>query len=405
MTFVGDGARGPFEGQIRGGDLLALWGGGSILAADDAVHLYHRSTTTKHQQKVDPDRKRGLHAAYPPPVFQVWARMVPMGYTLAVQAAMSAVAALLALGAILLARVAVGLGSFGALPPWVVAGLVGASPAGLTLLGQGQLSGIWLALLGGGLALLAARREFAGAVVLGLLCMKPTIGAAALAGLVAWVGPRGLLGFGIGGAGVLVISLLADGTQPWLAWLHWMDTSDIARVNWMYPPRQLTLRSALGMFAERRSDEAITLGRVGMALGSAGTLAMLVVSRRAVVVGSMGVAFFGFAATLSTALLALPHLLDYDAVVHGPALLATAWWVGSGRALRPRLGMALGVGAWLAPLQTHIATPTNFAVGVLALVAWVTWMGVELAAGLSGSDRSGTESLRSAESARSPPRI
>ncbi len=377
MVLAGEDPQGPHDGLVRGGDLLAFWDGGAILAAGTPDLLYDRSEARRHERRVFTERRRAYRLAYPPPVYQVSARLVPLGYFRAVRLAML----LLALGAVLgcaaLARAAPG--DFGPTDRWILAGLLWASPAGIALIATGQVTGAWMASIGLGVALCLKRRDLAGGLLLGVCCAKPSLAPPVLAMLLLAGRWRAVAGFAIGGAGLLGLSLLADGAAPWAAWLSMLEgTDDFARRMWNYPHRQLTLRTLLALPA-RGHEVAATLGLAGVALGGALTLGVALASRGGDRDPARGLLRLG--ALLSAGLLATPHLFDYDTVLHGPALLGSAVWLAEGRSRWPRLGLALTAGAWLAPAFSPVAKATGISVGTLLIVAWVIWMARELRRG------------------------
>ena len=373
-----DPMMGPRPGLVRGGDLLAFWDGGAILAGPQPERLYEPGAAKEVQRALFPGVRHIYRMAYPPPIYQATAQLVPLGYVRAMRLMMLITALSMALGASTLARsVPEELG----VPHWMVAALLGASPAGLLLLGTGQLSGVWLACLGAGCAALLQRRDWVGGFFLGFLLLKPSLALPAFASLVLLLRGQAVLGFVFGAASITLTSLLLDGPQSWMSWLAIQsDPGDVALRMWNFPYRQITLRSAFGLLADRRTPQATALGWLGVSLGTAG---VLVVARLAVVSlqgheGDRPRHALGLGAVLSMALLTTPHLFDYDIVMHAPGWLGSFWWIASGRAARPRLGVGALLGAWVAPLLAPVVASTHIAMGTALVSAWVIWMATEL---------------------------
>ncbi|GEM_PF-1271525 len=360
--------------RARGGDLMAFWAGGAAVASESPERLYDRRFTLAFEREVDPGEKRGYRLAYPPPVYQVAARLVSLGYPPALAATMVAMLLLTFLGAYGLARAGPPIEGLGSAR---TVALIAGSPAAMALAGTAQVSGAWIALLGLGLWLLAGGRRLLAGVALGFLCAKPSIAAPVFGVLLLTGRFRATAGFVLGGAALLAVSVAADGLVLWRAWfdMH-AGTDGFARRMWMFPHRQITLRSGLALGAARRSPEAVLLGHVGVALGACLFFVVAAAARRAAR-DPLAVAL-GFGATLSAALLATPHLFDYDVVLHAPGWIASAAWIARGRARRPRSGKVLLFGAWVAPALTWVAAATHLHVGVWCTAAWVIWMLLEL---------------------------
>jgi hypothetical protein len=81
---------------------------------------------------------------------------------------------------------------------------------------------------------------------------------------------------------------------------------------------------------------------------------------------------------LSWCLLAAPHLLEYDLGLHLPALLASAVWLASGRALHPRVGAVLLAAAWAAGALVLLSKGSRVNLTALALGLWAAWLAVEV---------------------------
>jgi hypothetical protein len=130
-----------------------------------------------------------------------------------------------------------------------------------------------------------------------------------------------------------------------------------------------------------------------MGLGVLGFAGMARLAARVREAGDGLARTLAFAATLSAALLAAPHLLDYDLGLHLPALAASGAWLLTRRARWPKVGWTLLALAWMAPWYVPLNKVVLLNLSVTAVTAWITWMYLEL-----------RESLRAASPAapRSP---
>lgn len=373
--FAGTDPGGPVPNQCRGGDLVAFWGAAQLLDDGGGEDIYRFHETASYHREICPLRKMGMRVSYPPPVYTGFRAMLPLGYPLGARLLMVALFAVLVGSAVVLPSLGRGANREERL---VLAAAVVGSPAAFILTVTVQLGAVWLAIAAGGFILLRRRHDLAGGVVLGLLCAKPTLAAAAFAALALTGRRRAALGWFLGGALLLMASLAAEGLVPWEAYVEFIKSPNATRDTWLGPWRHLTLRSGLAVHLKPRSDTAMAMGNLGMVLGVGLGVWVGVAARRARRHRDELDDLFGLAAVFSAFLLAMPHLLDYDGVVFAPAWLASAWWLRSGRAAWPRAGWILLALGWLAPAFTGIAWIYRVPVVVAPLLAWVVWMGAEI---------------------------
>jgi hypothetical protein len=372
MAFLGDDPAGPRAGIVRGGDLLAFWGGAAVLHEGLPAELYVRRTAAVHQRAVWKGIGSGYRLVYPPPVYQLLQPAVPLGYPWAMRLTILLLGLATAGGLWLLSGLVIAPG-----PRWLRFALLFGSPAALILTFTGQMGGLWLLSVGLGFAGLWCGRDGWGGAALALCCAKPTVGAAALICIVCAGRWRAVAGFVAGAFGLLLLSLAAGGFEAWRAWVEMMiATPEVGQTMWLFPPRQLTLRTLVALPAWKGAA-APALGGLGVLLGGFLVAHIVRAGRR----GAAELEPLRVAALFSAALLAIPHLFDYDIALHAPGWLASAALLASGRAARPRLGWVLLVAAWCSPLLWPAAHYARLSLGSAALLAWVLWMGAELRAG------------------------
>ncbi len=349
-----------------GGDLIAFWAGARILE-DRADELYHRPRVLADLQGLFPELPPRYRLAYPPPVYQATALLLPLGYRWAMALQLVAMALLFALGARALVAASPGLARHRGIA-WA---LLAAGPPMVMTAVTGQLSGVWFALAAGAtLAWVRGRRLTAG-LLLGLLCAKPTVAAPVALALVLAGQGWTLVGFVAGGALLLAASLALGGADAWRAYLDLLrSTPDLTQRMWLHPDRQLTLRSLVALPA-RWGELAAPLGWIGVALG--GGLCAAIAPRAWRCARDPRTAALGWGLALSASLLAAPHLFDYDLGLHGPLLVASAALLLAGSPGRSRLGWALLAAAYLAPLGFPAARWLGLSVGTIGLLAWVVW--------------------------------
>ncbi len=366
---------GPRPSVPLGGDLVAFWAGGALLQADGGGGTpYDRPAALALLARLFPESPPRYRLAYPPPIYQVFALGQFLTYPRAASLLVLGMAALYSLG------VAALLAGFPSLRGRraVAWALLWASPAAVMMSLTGQLSGAWVLIVGGAAWAWSRGRGVLAGLLLGLLWLKPTLAVPVGLGLVITGQGRALLGFVAGGALVLGVSLAAGGGELWQGYLEMVrGTPDLTQRMWVYPERQFTLRTLLSLPA-RHSGLAVPLGWGGIALGVTLCAALAPVTWRAA--RRPATAMLARGAALSAALLAAPHLFDYDLGLHGIGLVASACLLAEGRARWPRIGWSLTGAAYLAPLAYPSAALLRLNVGTLALVAWVVWMAFELRA-------------------------
>ncbi len=362
---------GPPAGTIvqnvpRGADFLSFWGGATVLAERDPAALYDHPLLWKLEQDAAPTTIR-FQNLYPPPIYQAVALLRPLGFTTAARLHLVLMTAWMLAALALLVRAAPTVAVPDRRWTW---GLLAVAPLVYTNLLTGQLGGVWLSLLIGGVLLLRRGAPVLGGVVLGVLCAKPSLGAAVAASLLLTSQWAALSGFALGGAAVLGLSLAADGIAPWQAWVEMM-TGGRAGDFFVVPQRQLTLGSLLA-FPLRDLGWAKPAHRVGI---GAGLLAATLLARRARIPVDEPRWPLRFGLVLSAMLLALPHMVDYDLGMHGLALLCSASLVPQAR--RPRLGIALLCAVFFTPILHGAYRPLELAGGAMWLVLWLAWASSE----------------------------
>ena len=350
----------------RGADFLSFWGGAKTLATWDPAKLYDHSLLWKVMQSSAPSTLR-FRNMYPPPLYQAFELVLPLGYATAARLHLVAMLVWMAGALALVLR---------AVPRvqntdrrWLLALLV-VSPLVYTNLLTGQLGGVWLSLLAGGVLLLQAGRPLLAGAVLGLLCVKPSIGACVAGTLVLTGQLRAFNGFVLGGAALLGGSLALDGVIPWRAWVD-LARSESTQELFPVPQRQLTLAPLLcwplqGTVFAAWAARAGTLLSIGAAV---------VLSLRARIPASDPRWPLRFGLVLSAMLLGLPHLVDYDLGMHSLALLASPALLERSR--HPQLGIALLFGIFFTPVLHSGYKLIGVTGGGLLLTAWLLWASLE----------------------------
>jgi hypothetical protein len=222
-------------------------------------------------------------------------------------------------------------------PLWLI--MVALCPAAAFCLGAGQLALLIAAAFLVGLLLLPSA-ELAAGSLFGLLLLKPQFGLMVPVALLAGRYWRGIAGAALTVCLLLLLSVLAFGLQPWRDWLHLMFSGDPALSAWMATGRHFgqsvdTCARLLG--APPRLASALQL----LAIAFSAACVWHIFSRptalpqRAV-------------ALLCAAVLAAPHVGDYDAVLLGIASVIT---LAEGLKRRLRLSETLlAMAAWLGSL-------------------------------------------------------
>jgi hypothetical protein len=243
---------------------------------------------------------------YPPPTLLLAALLAPMPFAVAYGVFMAA--GIACLGACLW-RWWRGTATR---PLWL--GLVLLCPATAFCIGSGQLSffiaGIFLCFL-----LIRGAHPFAAGCLLGLLFLKPQFGLMVPVALLAGRDWRGLAGAASTSLLLILLSLLAFGLTPWRDWLHLMFSGDPALTAWMDTGRHF-------------GQSADTYARLLGAPPRMASLAqLLAIALSAVCVWCVFARRYADAARavvlLSAAVLAAPHVGDYDSVLLGVAGVAT----------------------------------------------------------------------------------
>ena len=270
MALAGTDPAGPKRDVARGGDLVAFWAGGAVLAEDGhGRDLYKASRYREEMAHLFPRRPPRYQLAYPPPIYQACALAHGLGYAVGSRAFVLGMSALFALGVLLLVETRAELGP----RRWLVGARALASPSMWMMVLTGQFSGAWLLLVALGFG--AVRRVpggrwwwLAAGLPLGVLCVKPTLAVAALAAVVVVGSGRALVGFLLGGGAVLAASLTLHGAAPWRGYLAMVaDNPDLTQQMWLMPERQLTARTLLGLPAEPFGAEVVA-GWAGTALAA-----------------------------------------------------------------------------------------------------------------------------------------
>ena len=374
--FVGEDPTSPTPLRIRGMDLVSYWVGGEILAEGHGDRLYVPAENHPHFKRLYPPRPPHYPIGYPPPIYQVFQALTGFDYFSAIKVVLIALAALHALGA----RWCVD--ALPALKPWRREALAAALllPGGLSAVSTGQPGGVWTAALGAAMVLrLRGNRGLAGGV-LSLLFLKPTL-AAPLMFALALTGEWAMVGGMVaGGVGILGLSLLAGGLPAWEAYLEKLaNPGKFMASFWIWWSRQITFRSWLPKFFENTPwADRVGWACMALAAGFLGWVSVLAarVRRRGEAISTE----LAFGATISAALFAAPHMLDYDFGLHLPALLAAGLWLLSGRARWPKTGWVLLALTWSAAWYPPANRIVLLNLCVTAIAAWLIWLALELRA-------------------------
>ncbi len=239
--------------------------------------------------------------------------------------------------------------------------LVALCPATAFCVGSGQLTFLIAAIFLFSLLLLPTA-EFAAGCLLGLLFLKPQFGLMVPVALLAGRHWRGIAGAAATVSLLLLLSLLAFGLQPWRDWLHLMFSGDPALAAWMETGRHFgqsvdTCVRLLG--APPRVAGALQLFAIVLSAACVWQVFSRPAARakRAVVL-------------LCAAVLAAPHVGNYDAVLLGIASVITLSQ-GLGRRLRPA-ETALAMAVWVSSLINPPALIAMIGVPVLTAVSLAT---------------------------------
>ena len=369
----GEAPPGPRATVPAGGDFIAFWVGGTILDEDgDAAQLYHRPRCLAELAQLFPEAPPRYRLAYPPPLYQACAMAQVVPYRWAAAGFVVAMAILLALGAWLLVDAIPALRAH----RWTAWAIIWASPSAVLASLTGQFAGLWFVLLAGACWCWSRQRPLAAGLLLGALCAKPTLALPVFLGLVLAGQGWTLVGFALSGGLLLGASLVVGGIEPWARYMELMSgAGELTRRMWLLPERQLTLRT-LAALPLRGTYAATWLGWLGSGCG----LALCAWIAPAAWRGARHeeTAMLARGAACSAALLAAPHLFDYDLGLHGLGLAAGAAVLLA----RPgaRLGWILLAAAILGPLAYPVALGLRISLGTVALLAWTIWLGREVRA-------------------------
>ncbi len=359
---------GPPEGTLvpnvpRGSDFLSFWTGGVVLARWDVTRLYDHTFLWRLMPSIAPTNLR-FDNLYPPPLYQAFETLVPLGYVPAARLYLAVTTAWMVGAMGLLVR---------AVPEVEVPdrrllwGALAVGPVVYMNLLTGQLSGVWVSLLMGGVLLLRAGRPLLGGLVLGVLCVKPSVGAAVAAALVLTGQAGGITGFVLAGVAILGGSIVLDGIAPWQGWIDLMTGSHL-RDYGQVPQRQVTL-SALVSWPLGDTRVGSSWSRLGTGVG---LLLALWLAPRAWRLPPGDPAWpLRFGLVVSAMLLALPHLVDYDTGLHGLGLLASVTLLAEAK--RRTLGVALLLAAFITPVLHSAYEPLGVSGGALVLLLWLLW--------------------------------
>jgi hypothetical protein len=290
---------------------------------------------------------------YPPPTLLLAALLAPLPFAVAYGVFMAT--GLACLGACLWRWWR----SIGGRPLWL--GMVLLCPATAFCIGSGQLS-FFIAAVFLCFILIRGTQPFAAGCLLGLLFLKPQFGLMVPVALLAGRDWRGLAGAAATSLLLILLSLLAFGLTPWRDWLHLMFSGDPALAAWMDTGRHFgqsvdTYARLLGA-----SPRIASLAQV-LAIGLSAVCVWRVFARPCAAAGRAVV-------LLSAAVLAAPHVGDYDAVLLGVAAVATLSFGLERRFVPGEAWLAMAV--WLSSLVNPPALIALADVPALTYLSLVT---------------------------------
>jgi hypothetical protein len=234
-------------------------------------------------------------------------------------------------------------------------------PATAFCIGSGQLAFLVAAILLFAVMLLPGQ-NFAAGCLLGLLLLKPQFALMVPVALLAGRHWRAIAGAAASVVLLILSSLLAFGLQPWRDWGRLMVSGDPAFAAWMETGRHF-------------GQSVDTCARLAGASPLLANLAQL-----AAIGGSAACVWLGFARPLDmkrrgvvllcAAVLAAPHVGDYDAVLLGIAAV-TLLSEGLARRLAPAAAM-LAMAAWLGSLINPPALIAMLGVPALSAASLAT---------------------------------
>jgi hypothetical protein len=374
MAHAGEDPAGPNPHYRRGGDLIQFWGGGALLAEGATPEEFFDTESFRRRlNRVDPEHPPPHYTpAYPPPTYQMFRPLGRLDYPLASKILLWGLLLPFGLGCALLVRSA----GYRRGPGLEAGLLLWCSPTAQLAISTGQLSGLWVCMLGGGVLLWSRGRRWLGGAVLGLLCMKPTLAAPVVLALALAGQWRALGGFALGGAGLLVWSVAAGGEGLWLAYLKVLaEGPGLTQSLWINPARQFTFRTLLACPFEG-SELAVPLGMAGTLAGL--SLALWMRWRVRGLLAEAPDSLAALAVLLSASAFASPHVYDYDLGLHFPLLIWAALHVHERKAVHPRAGLLLCIGFFLSPLLLRLSGLLDFSLGSLLLLSVLIWAGMEM---------------------------
>ncbi len=379
-AFWGPAATAPNSAKLRGLDLVSFWAPATVLDRGDGADIYTKKPIRAEFKKLHPSKPPGYPIGYPPPIYQLFSLPQPaLGYLDTVRAillAMPLVHALAALWMVAAVRVPLSDPRRGS---WreLALGFAIAAPGAISTIVSGQLGGVWT--LSAAIALWAwsrGRRPLAG-VALAVLWMKPTLALPMVLTLVLLGEGTILSSMVAGGAAMLALSLAAHGTEPWLAYFHRMSAFDKALDDfWIYRHRQVNVRGLVGILVPSASWRE-SLGWIA-AGGATLYVGWVSVATKAAATSDALSADLRRGLVLAAALVAGPHMFEYDLGLDVFAMAVSLAWLWTGRASWRRAGwLSLGA-AWAAPLITSVPYVSKLALPTWSLLFWIAWMTAEL---------------------------
>lgn len=370
----GEDPAGPDPLVVRGGDLIQFWTGAAVLDANiPSRNLYDREAFRQAYKSVErTDANSRYNPTYPPPIYQGFNALEGLGQIRASKLLLWGFLLAYGLGITLLLRSA-GLDLPRGTEGWL---LLWAAPASQLGIATGQPAALWLALLGGGLALRQSKRDILAGIVLGILCIKPTVAAPVALALALAAQWRMVGGFVLGGAGVLALSIAADGIEIWAGYVEMLfDTPDLTQRLWFHLNRHVSLRSLVAMpFAG--TSWAMPVGVAGGAAAFA--FALWLRGKLAPIFARDTHSFPAFALLLGACTFATPHLLDYDLILYYPMMIWAAYQIAEKRAQRARVGIAALIFFYIVPIAYPISEWIHFSVASLALLLLLGWCTAEI---------------------------
>ncbi|MBB4286490.1 glycosyltransferase family 87 protein [Roseospira goensis] len=332
-------------GRPLGNDFLAFWSAARLAVAGEPAAAWDIGHLFEAGRQALPEVTLGYVFSYPP-VFQLLLMplgLLPWAWALAVWSGLGLAAYLTALRPLMRSTLAVMLAL--------------AFPAAFVNLLQGQTGVFSLALLGGGLWLVPRRPLLAGGLI-GLACFKPHLGLVIPLALLAGRQWRTLAAATAVVAGLIALSLLVLGPDPWSAFLRHLGQTtallETGAVPWdKMPSAFAALRLTGAPVAVAYAGQAMT------ALIGAAVATWLWACRPA--------APMTLAATICALLLVPPHVNDHDLVLLALPLglvaldaTRTGWRAGE------RAALAV---IWSAPLLlAPLAEATGLQLGPLAVL-------------------------------------